>query len=196
MKVLTANCKSTRCYLIQSNKGYLLFDAGWPNEYSNFKDNVKVLGIRINEIKHVIVSHFHMDHAGLVGILQDKGIVLHVFENQVEQIDEMEELILRKKYVYTRIDKTTIRKELIKDSRSLLVELGIQGEILQIFGHGNQNVSLVLDSGDAMVGDLPIEYEYDELVKNDWNKLKSMNVKTIYPAHAFIMEIDNIVKPT
>jgi hypothetical protein len=40
MNVYTVKCKSTNCYLIKSSDGYLLFDAGWVNEYGNFQDNL------------------------------------------------------------------------------------------------------------------------------------------------------------
>ena len=68
-EIHTIDCKNVKCYLIASNNGYLLFDAGWPHQYSQFKDSIKTLGISVKEIKTVVVSHFHMDHAGLGGIL-------------------------------------------------------------------------------------------------------------------------------
>jgi glyoxylase-like metal-dependent hydrolase (beta-lactamase superfamily II) len=192
MNVYTVKCKSTNCYLIEASEGYLLFDAGWVNEYGNFRNSLKENNISTKEIKWFIVSHFHIDHAGLAGMLLNNGKEFIVFENQIEQINEMEEFIGRKKYSYTRIDKGKIIWKKINESRDWLKIIGIDGEIIQIFGHGDQSVALILDNRKAFIGDLPVIYEYDELVKNDWDKIISKGVKYIYPAHSESMEIEKI----
>jgi metal-dependent hydrolase (beta-lactamase superfamily II) len=96
-EIHTIDCKNVKCYLIQSKDGYLLFDAGWPHQYSHFKDSVKALGISIEEITTFVVSHFHMDHAGLGGILSSNGKGFVVFENQLKSLTEMEDFIERRR---------------------------------------------------------------------------------------------------
>jgi len=57
----------------------ILFDAGWSNIGVPF--NIKLLGIDVNEIEAIVLSHGHMDHIGaLMEILKVKKsfpIVLH-----------------------------------------------------------------------------------------------------------------------
>ncbi len=101
-----STCKSTKCYLIESSEGYLLFDSGWPGEYRELKDNMKAQGLNLKDVKSFVVSHFHLDHAGLAGVLIQNGVKFIVFENQVTHIDEMEALIRRGKYRYRAIDKS------------------------------------------------------------------------------------------
>jgi glyoxylase-like metal-dependent hydrolase (beta-lactamase superfamily II) len=192
MNILTVKCKSTNCYLIESSEGWLLFDTGWVNEYGNFRDNLKKSNVSPKEIKWFIVSHFHIDHAGLAGILINNGKGFIVFENQIGQIDEMEEFIERKKYVYTKINKRKITHQKTSKSRDWLKSIGINGEIIQIFGHGDQSIVLILDTGEAFIGDLPVVYEYSELVKQDWDKIISKDVRYIYPAHSPEIEIGKI----
>jgi glyoxylase-like metal-dependent hydrolase (beta-lactamase superfamily II) len=192
MYIYTINCKSVNCYLIETPNGYLLYDIGWVGKYGIFRDNLKKLKISSKDIKWFIVSHFHIDHGGLAGILQNNGKEFIVFDNQEQQIDEMEKLIENKKYVYTKINREKIILKNINESRKWLKGIGIDGEIIQIFGHGNQSIVLILDSKVAFTGDLPIIYEYDDLVKNDWDKIISKNVKYIYPAHSKGMEIEKI----
>lgn len=188
MPIRTLHCK-TKCYLIQASGGYLLFDAGWPGKYSLFKDQTKLAGIRMKDIVAFVVSHFHVDHAGLAGMFIANGIRFVVFENQANHIDWMEDMMERKGYPYTAIDRTRIDIMRLRDSRAWLKSMEINGEIIQTFSHGDQNIALLLDSGEAFIGDLPVIQEYSELAQSDWNRLRLMNARHIYPAHAQEFEI-------
>jgi glyoxylase-like metal-dependent hydrolase (beta-lactamase superfamily II) len=179
--------------LIDSSDGYLLFDAGWPSEYREFKDNLKKQGIRINDITKFLVSHFHLDHAGLAGLFQQNGIEFTVFENQFDYIQQMEDLIEKKGYSYKKIDRERLNILKLCDSRKWLKEQNIDGEIIQTYGHGDYNIALLLDDGNALTGDLPIEYYYNDVVKSDWDMLKSKQARCIYPAHADEIRIESIV---
>lgn len=184
MTVQTILCKNVKCYLIHASEGYLLFDAAWPDQYPLFKDSVKAAGIRLKEIRAVVVSHFHIDHAGLAGMISAKGIRFVVFENQVRAIDAMERLIERKGYPYTPIEKARIDILRLSDSRAWLSSLGIRGQIIQTRSHGDQGIALLLDSGEAFIGDLPVIPEYSELAQSDWDRLRALSARFIYPAHA------------
>jgi endoribonuclease LACTB2 len=176
MKIKTIECKNVKCYLLKISDGYLMFDAGWPHQYRLWKDNVKTLGISIKEINIILVSHFHIDHAGLLGTLIANGKEVTIFQNQVQYIDQMEELIERKGYQYQKIDKKMLKILSIGESRNWLKTIGIEGEIIQTYGHGDQCISLLLDTGEGLVGDLPLEYHYDVLVKKDWDNIYKMGV--------------------
>lgn len=63
------------------------------------------------------------------------------------------------------------------------------GEIIQTASHSEDSISVILDSGECMVGDLePMEYlaAYEENIalQNDWKLVKSYHPKVIYYAHA------------
>jgi glyoxylase-like metal-dependent hydrolase (beta-lactamase superfamily II) len=188
----TIECKNVKCYLIASNNGYLLFDAGWTHQYGLFKDIVKAIGISVKEITTFIVSHFHVDHGGLAGILTANGKDFVVFENQRKSLSEMEDFIERRGYSYRKIDVDGIQIKRIDESRDWLRSLAIDGEIIQIHGHGDQSIALLLDTGEAFIGDLPPEYNYDEIVRSDWNLLLQKGAKYIFPAHAKYFEIKGI----
>jgi glyoxylase-like metal-dependent hydrolase (beta-lactamase superfamily II) len=68
-------------------------------------------------------------------------------------------------------------------------------------------VSVLLDSGEAFVGDLamnalpmrsapglPIFGDNIQTVKNSWRKLLDMGAKTVFPAHGKPFRIEHIVK--
>ena len=82
------------------------------------------------------------------------------------------------------------------DEEFSLAPFGISGKVLYTPGHTLGSVSVLLDSGNAFVGDLamngipfhfrpglPIFAEDLELVKRSWRLLLDQGAKVIYPGH-------------
>jgi glyoxylase-like metal-dependent hydrolase (beta-lactamase superfamily II) len=51
-------------YLLETEDGLLIIDAGWPNKTAQFYAAVKESGHNLSDIKHLILTHGHIDHAG------------------------------------------------------------------------------------------------------------------------------------
>jgi glyoxylase-like metal-dependent hydrolase (beta-lactamase superfamily II) len=77
-----------------------------------------------------------------------------------------------------------------------LSDYGIPGRVLHTPGHSAGSVSILLDSGEAFVGDLamnkfplrlspglPIFAEDQEAVVRSWSMLLEQGATTVYPAH-------------
>jgi len=195
MKIIKISYKSTNYYFLETlQKKLLAFDVGWPGTYRDYKDLLKENGYKIGDIKWMIVSHFHIDHAGLVGMLLNKGVEFVAFENQLEFIKEMENLIERKKFVYEKIIMNKIKIVRIDKSREWLNSIGIKGEVIITNCHSEDSISLVLDNGIAFTGDLPPEefiMEHDGRCKLNWEILRAKKVKIVKPAHGKEYRIDN-----
>ena len=145
-----------QCYFLNARGGF------WPlcrlaGTYRAYKDGLREQGWSVKDIRWLIVSHFHLDHAGLAGVLVENGVEFVIFPVQLGAIAEMESLIARKGMPYQAIDREKIRRVEIADSRAWLARIGILGEVLHTNGHGEHSVSLLLDSGEAFVGDLTPE---------------------------------------
>jgi len=82
------------------------------------------------------------------------------------------------------------------DEEVSLTEYGIPGRIIPTPGHSIGSVSVLLETGDAFVGDLamnafplrlspglPIFAEDLQEVKKSWHLLLAKGAKTVYPAH-------------
>ncbi|MGI8550992.1 MAG: MBL fold metallo-hydrolase [Dehalococcoidia bacterium] len=59
-------------YLIEDDKGYVMFDSGWnaPEAYGALMSQLMALGVSLKELKKVIFTHVHPDHYGLAGRLK------------------------------------------------------------------------------------------------------------------------------
>jgi glyoxylase-like metal-dependent hydrolase (beta-lactamase superfamily II) len=149
--------------------------------------SLKAIGFRFEQIKWAIISHFHLDHAGLVRDFQDAGIQCLLFENQGEGIDEMERIIARSYSGYRPILKEGFHRVSTQKSRSFLKAIGIKGEVIQTPGHSDDSVSLITDDHDAVIGDL---YPIDQVMPNDlttlnsWEKIRERGAVRIWPSHA------------
>jgi ribonuclease/clavin/mitogillin len=185
--VIRIRYKSTNYYFIDTGSGLLAFDAGWPNTYREYKDCLKAQGHSVKNIKWLIVSHFHIDHAGLAGILAENGVEFVVFKSQLSAIQEMESLIERKGMLYRKLDLSNVHTMEIDESREWLGKIGVRGKVLHTDGHGEQSISLILDNGDAFIGDLAPDSmvgDDDWKSRNSWALLKSRGAKHVMPAHA------------
>jgi glyoxylase-like metal-dependent hydrolase (beta-lactamase superfamily II) len=59
----------TRCYLLKCTGGYLLIDVYYPGYYAKFEKKLAKIGIAASEIKYVLLTHHHDDHAGFAAEL-------------------------------------------------------------------------------------------------------------------------------
>jgi endoribonuclease LACTB2 len=193
MKIYSVGYKSANYFLIDSGSHCLAVDVGWPGTVNDYGRQLRPTGKRVQDINYLIVTHFHVDHAGLVHELKNLGIKFVLFDVQLQSIQQMEQMIQRKMN-YTPI---TLKDNIVisvTESRKLLQDIGIGGEVIHTPGHSPDSVSLFLDSGDTFIGDLKPKNQImddDVLSKDSWVKLKELNVKRIYPGHGNMFEIDD-----
>ena len=96
--------KITNCFFVEGvDNKVLAVDVGWPNTLYDYAREMKSINLKFGQISWAIVTHFHMDHAGLFGEMINEGIKGIVLNNQEETINEMEHLIEKHKPIYTKI---------------------------------------------------------------------------------------------
>jgi glyoxylase-like metal-dependent hydrolase (beta-lactamase superfamily II) len=181
--------RSTNYFLLPSARddGLLAFDVGWPCSLHGYAKALKTTGFRFAQIRWAMVSHFHIDHAGLVRDFQDAGVTCLVFECQSGAIDAMEELAVRKYPAYRKILKEKLMRLGTADSRGFLESIGIQAEVAVTAGHSDDSVTLITDNGEALIGDLS---PLSQLMPDDLNShncyelIRTKGAKNIYPSHA------------
>ncbi len=188
--LLTLTYNSTHYYLLGCKGGWLMIDAGWMSDSSlpKLKNELKRYKIALPEIRYVMMTHNHPDHAGLIQeVKRLGGARLLIHENQVPYLHELASFLSKKgtqaPVVVDRDDRV-----LKGSSRALLESIGIQGEILPTPGHSEDSISLITDSGRAFVGDLTLpnmaEGEREQVTRASWQSLLDLGMKTVYPAHA------------
>ena len=185
MNIVNVGYDSTNYYLIEAKGGKLLVDCGWPGTLPKFRAELKRKGISLEEIKYLLVTHFHPDHAGLTQELKDQGIRFILLECQVDFIAQLRKLFRTKKYPYLEIKQHDSQILKIEESRRFLAGIGLQGEILHTPGHSDDSVTLILDEGYAFTGDLHPSFMNidDEKTRASWDKIRQHKVTKIFPGH-------------
>jgi len=73
MNIINVGYDSTNYYALETKTGKLLVDCGWPGTLPKLSAELKRKGSALKEIKNLLVTHFHPDHAGLVQELAGQG---------------------------------------------------------------------------------------------------------------------------
>lgn len=189
MNIITLSHKSTNCYLVPAQDGWLMIDTGWPDTFAQLLQLLNQNDISVNEINYLVVTHFHPDHAGLTQILKDLGTNLILHEYQVPYISKLN-LFFKKNPKANFRDIMITGNIIVSEEKSseFLKSIGIDGQLIATPGHSDDSISLIIEDCCAFIGDLPtpaMEEAYQDLVIDDsWDMIKNHHVHTIYPGHS------------
>jgi len=189
--IVNVGYRSTNYWVVSAGTSRLLVDIGWPGTLGTLKANLRRMGVSLNEIRCAFATHYHIDHAGLAEELKREGVPLLVLDIQVEAIPLMKTWTKpQDNYVEISTDGAVILS--CEQSRGLLREIGIAGEILPTPGHSDHCVSLLLDDGSVFTGDLPPEeVAFDNpIALASWKMLRERGAIRVYPAHGPVRTID------
>lgn len=179
------------------------------------------MGITPDEIRAIIITHCHWDHIGCAKELKEiTGAKIVVHKNEKDLLTKGELAappgVTRWGRLFGAIlfrwsNKIPLKPcgvdVVIEEEEVSLEEYGIKGKIVFTPGHSPGSISVVLDSGEAFVGDmamnglpltvgpsLPIFADDVPALKNSWQKLVHIGVKKIYPAHGGPFPIEKLLR--
>jgi len=167
----------TRCYLLKCTGGYLLIDTDYPKYYRLFEKKLANLGIAASDIKYLLLTHHHDDHAGFAAeLVRNTGCRVIAHRNAVTALKDgkseetMKPVNRRIQIVMTfymlfhkefKFPPVTLaeRDILIEgDNEEFLKGIGIDGVILHTPGHTSDSISVLLSDGSAFVGDAAMNF--------------------------------------
>ncbi|HEU5101109.1 MAG TPA: MBL fold metallo-hydrolase, partial [Roseiflexaceae bacterium] len=61
-------------------------DVGWPDTLPKLRHQLRVKGLTLQKLTHLLITHYHPDHAGLAQDLRELGLQLLAFEEQRSSI--------------------------------------------------------------------------------------------------------------
>ena len=69
-------------YLLETEDGPALFDCGPSTCVERLKAGLRERGVELRDLRHLLLSHIHLDHAGAAGVLvrEHPGLRVHVSE--------------------------------------------------------------------------------------------------------------------
>lgn len=181
---------NTNTFYIAGAKGGLLVDTDSAGTLPRFFKAIKAACIDIRDISYVLATHYHPDHIGIVGELQKLGVTLLIADVQIGFVHFADGIYSRdRRSNFRPVDENGARVIACAESRSFLRSIGIGGEIIHTPSHSKDSISVVLDDGDCIVGDLePVGYlaasGHDPGLKSDWERIASCHPRRILFAHS------------
>ena len=181
---------NTNTFYIAGTKGGLLIDTDYAGTLPQFFKAIKTACIDISDISYMLATHYHPDHIGIVSELQKLGVTLLIVDVQHSSVHFADDIFFRDKRLnYKPIDENVAKVISCAESKSFLCSIGISGEIIYTPSHSEDSVSIILDDGNCIVGDLePVEYlaayDHNPRLKSDWEQIMSYHPKRILYAHA------------
>jgi hydroxyacylglutathione hydrolase len=171
------NLGITKCYLLECSGGYLLIDTAYPNSYERFRKAIGALGIDQQQIRYLLLTHHHDDHAGFAARLVEETGCTPIFHREalpaLSQGKSQETLkpvnrcvgavfsvfqLIHKDFSYPRLAAAENSILISGDNYDLLNSMGIDGNILCTPGHSRDSISVVLSDGNAFVGDAAMNF--------------------------------------
>jgi hydroxyacylglutathione hydrolase len=164
IEVHTVRLGIANAYIVRQ-EGTILVDTGGPGSETAILDAAKDLGIAPEDIRLILLTHGHGDHAGSALELRERtGSKVAVHRDDAEKVRHGNQGKLRaacltgrvlgplfggKKALYPPLEPDII----IGDSLDLR-PFGVDGTVLPTPGHTPGSVSVFLANGEAIVGDL------------------------------------------
>ncbi len=144
---------------------------------------LKKIGIELSEIKYLLLTHYHDDHAGFGAQLiketearliahknavplLEKGISINPFVDKkgrnlnfcVKMLNYFHSMFISRTFTYPPIKIKNTDIVIESDDDEVLKEIDIEGKILHTPGHTSDSISVLLSDGSAIVGDAAVNF--------------------------------------
>mgnify|MGYP001203521554 CR=1 FL=1 len=149
------------CFIVDTTEGPVLIETGPFSTYDNLKKGLESLGLNVKDIKHVLLTHIHFDHAGAAWAFAEQNAKIYVHPTGLPHMIEPEKLIRSATRIYgSQMD--TLWGQLKPINESALIDMG-HGSAVTIGdksfiawhtpGHASHHIAWQLDNmlftGDA-----------------------------------------------
>ena len=198
-----------RVHIIRGEKT-IMIDSGDAGRVKYFAKALEKLSIKPEDIKLIVLTHGHWDHIGSAKEIKDlTGAKIALHQKEKDWLEKSlrplppgvtiwgKMLFMLMKMSMPMIHVPAAKVDITLGNGELpLNEYGIPGKIIYTPGHSMGSVSVLLDTGDAFVGDLamsgfplrlspglPIFADDMGKVRESLKLLMDAGAKTIYPAH-------------
>jgi len=165
--------KFTNVFLLRGDEGSILVDTGPPGKSDLILGRLGEHGVAPDDIRLILLTHGHTDHFGSAAELRERTgapVAIHALDADavrqgIHRPDSLQPTgrlialliriaVLRNLAVPDRAP--AFEPDIVFEEEFRLDDYGIAGRVLPTPGHTPGSVSVLLDSGEAIVGDMVI----------------------------------------
>ena len=207
---------------VVKDKGAIIIDSGSRKKGKAFLKALEKLGIKPEEIQLIILTHGHWDHVGSAAEIKEMTgakVVMHKKDRRCleESLKFMPPGVTTWGKISTKLFSWTIvpfvhikptEVDIVLENEEFSLKgYGISGKVIYTPGHSLGSVSVLLETGEAFVGDMamnkfplrlspgmPIYAENWQILVDSWKTLLDEGVETVYPSHGGPFSVNIIRK--
>jgi hydroxyacylglutathione hydrolase len=200
------------CFIVKGADALMLVDTGTPGNERKILDRVAALGFRPDQVALILITHAHADHTGSLHALQQATgarVAIHKADAPYLAAGQSAEVVARSwvgrvMKVMTRFAPQTqggVTPDIVIDDEWDLCAFGVAGRVLSTPGHTAGSVTVLLDSGACLVGDLlaawrkpgyPPFVQDQAALRDSIRKVIRSGATEVYPSHGAAFSIDAI----
>lgn len=195
---------SIGAFIIKTSEGPILIETGPMSTFSTLVEELKRVGLKPTDIKHVFLTHIHFDHAGAAWKFAEHGAKIYVHEIGIPHLNNPEKLWNSAKQIYQ--DKM---ESLWGEMQPIDLNLLIPANDQDVFNFGDTKIKVHYTPGHAVhhnayqvediifTGDVAgVQVDFGpvvppcpppdiniELWKKSIQKLRDLNPKQFYLTH-------------
>ncbi len=192
---------TVRVFLLKGERN-ILVDAGNPGDDGKMVRKLSALGFRPEDISLIIITHGHQDHFGSADRMREiTGAPVMMHANDAFSIAEGKNQSAAPRTlaakIYMRLIKGRLSKftpfepDIVIDKEISLHEYGVEGKIIHTPGHTSGSISIHLDDGTCIVGDMlmgrrpayPMFVSDIGTLRHSIRRILSLNPRLIYASH-------------
>lgn len=161
----------TNVFLLQGDTGSVLVDAGLPGAADPILRRLAGHGVSPKDVRLILLTHGHVDHFGSAAALRERTgapVAIHALDADavrqgIHQPDSLQPtgwlvgFLMRLPVLWTLAvpdHALAFEPDIVFDAEFRLDEYGVARRVIPTPGHTPGAVSVLLDSGEAIVGDM------------------------------------------
>ncbi|MHA1226829.1 MAG: MBL fold metallo-hydrolase [Candidatus Hodarchaeales archaeon] len=213
--IITIKLGLVNCYLVKTDKGYILIDTGFRRKRNELVKEMDKAGCKAGDLQLIILTHQDFDHTGNAAFIREK------YKAQIAMHREDAEAVQRGDMLWNRKGRNVFTRFILKiillayrtgkferfspdiylEDGYQLSNYGFNASILHLPGHSKGSLGVLTAEGVLFCGDPFMNYKKPEkssLIDNKKDlvssieKLKDFYIVSIYPGHGSFFKLNDL----